>query len=342
MHLPAPRGPLSDRVVTALRRDSDPFRGRALDLGAYLPASDGLRDEDFQLALWVLYELHYRGFDGVDDRAEWDPELLRGRAELETVLERDLRAATADLLATVGDEDGDVAEQIRQLIDAADGPDVPRFVQREATRDQFVDLMVQRSIYTLKESDPSSFVLPRVDGSVKVALAELQYDEYGGGRPERLHAALFAKAMEACGLESEYGFYIDHATAPTLALNNTASFLCLHRRLRGAALGHLAAFEATSTLPCRKIASGIQRLGLGEAVWDYFDEHVEADAVHEEVALRSICAAAVAAEPALRSDVLFGAAACLVIDAVVAEDMLTRWRPEPLEAAAAMSHQVSA
>ena len=333
MHLPAPRGPLSDRVISALRGDTDGIRGRELDVEALLPPSDALRDEDFQLALWVLYELHYRGFDDVDDRSEWDPELLRARGRLETVLERDLRAATRGLLATVGDEDGDVVEQIRELIEAADGPDVPRFVQREATREQFVDLMVQRSIYTLKESDPSSFVLPRVDGPVKVALAELQYDEYGGGRPDRLHAALFAKAMEACGLDSTYGCYIDHATASTLALNNTASFLCLHRRLRGAALGHLAAFEATSTLPCRKIASGIQRLDLGEAVWDYFDEHVEADAVHEEVALRSICAAAVAAEPALRSDVLFGAAACLAIDIVVAEEMLVRWRPNTHETA---------
>jgi hypothetical protein len=289
--------------------------------------TDPLRHEDFQLALWVLYELHYRGFDGVDDRWEWDPDVLRVRAELERVLELALRGATRGLLAVVADDDADVVDEIRRLIDAAGGPDVPRFVQRAATREQLLDLLVQRSIYTLKESDPSSFVLPRVDGAVKAALAELQYDEYGGGRPDRLHATLFARALEACGLSSDYGFYIDRATATTLALNNTASFLCLHRRLRGAALGHLAAFEATSTLPCRKIASGIERLGLGDAVWDYFDEHVEADAVHEEVALRSICAAAVAAEPALRDDVLFGAAACLTIDTLAAEETMARWQP---------------
>ena len=341
MHLPASRGPLSNRVITALRAGVGARRGRDLDMRADLAVSDPLRDEDFQLALWVLYELHFRGFGDVDERCEWEPGLLRGRAQLEAVFEQALRDATEDLLATVPGDDVGVVDQIRWLIDAADGPDIPRFVQREATREQFLELMVQRSIYTLKESDPSSFLLPRVDGPVKVALAELQYDEYGGGRPDRLHSALFAKALEACGLESEYGFYIDQATATTLALNNTASLLCLHRRLRGAALGHLAAFEATSTLPCRKIASGIQRLGLGEAVWDYFDEHVEADAVHEEVALRSICAAAVAAEPTLRAGVLFGAAACLMIDTVVAEEMFIRWRPE-LREAAYLSQQESA
>jgi Iron-containing redox enzyme len=340
LHLPVPRGPLSDQVIAALRHGTV-GRGRELKLRTELRASDPIGDADFQLALWVLYELHYRGFEDVDERREWDPELLRARAELEEVFERALRVATAGLLATVPDDDAAVVEQIRMLIDAAVGPDIPRFVQREATREQFLDLMVQRSIYTLKESDPSSFVLPRLDGPVKVALAELQYDEYGGGRAERLHAALFAKALEGCGLESGYGFYIDQATATTLALNNTSSLLCLHRRLRGAALGHLAAFEATSTLPCRKVASGIQRLGLGEAVWDYFDEHVEADAVHEEVALRSICAAAVAAEPALRADVLFGAAACLAIDVLVAEETMDRWQLEH-RAPADPSQKVSA
>ena len=35
-----------------------------------------MTDEDLQLTLAICYELHYRGFDGVDDAWEWDPELL--------------------------------------------------------------------------------------------------------------------------------------------------------------------------------------------------------------------------------------------------------------------------
>ncbi len=236
MLLPDPRGPISERIVTALRESAPGSHDVHLEVVANLPSRDSLRDDDLQLALWVLYELHYRGFDDVDDACEWDPEMLRARAVLEDVFEADLRATTDGLLHQV-DPDGDVVDEIRRLIDEVTGPDVSRFVQREASREQFLELMVQRSIYTLKESDPSSFVLPRLDGAAKVALAELQYDEYGGGRPERLHATLFARAMEACGLESEYGFYVDRATATTLAVNNTASLLCLHRRLRGAASG---------------------------------------------------------------------------------------------------------
>ena len=48
----------------------------------------------------------------------------------------------------------------------------------------------------------------------KAALVEIQADEYGGGRAERIHAQLFADAMDALGLDSRYGAYLDrHARA---------------------------------------------------------------------------------------------------------------------------------
>ncbi|MFI5428843.1 hypothetical protein [Aeromicrobium sp. UC242_57] len=30
-------------------------------------------DLDLHICLWALYELHYRGFDDVDDHLEWQP-----------------------------------------------------------------------------------------------------------------------------------------------------------------------------------------------------------------------------------------------------------------------------
>ena len=321
MRLPTPRGPLSELVVRSLATGSP-----VAATGNPGPVGDPLSDEDLHLALWVLYELHYRGFDGVDAAREWDPDLLAVRRSLETVFEEAVRAHTRTTVEAAREQSEDVVEQIRHVIELDDGPDLATFIHRQATVEQLRDVLVQRSLYTLKESDPTSFVLPRVDGPVKVALAELQYDEYGGGRADRLHAGLFARALEGCGLDATYGGYVDRAHGTTLAVNNAMSLFGLHRRLRGAALGHLATFESTSTMPCRRIAAGIRRLELDDAVWDYFDEHVEADAVHEEVALRSICGRAVADEPALRDDVLLGAATCLALDAAAAEDLLARWQ----------------
>ncbi|MET0999910.1 MAG: iron-containing redox enzyme family protein, partial [Marmoricola sp.] len=186
----------------------------------------------------------------------------------------------------------------------------------------------ERSVQQLKESDAQSFVLPRLDGSAKAALAELQYDEYGGGRPERLHATLYADALEAAGLDRTYGAYINDVSALSLACTNVMTMFGLNRRLRGAAMGHLAAFEASSSVPCRKIAGGLARVGLPDVVAEYFHEHVEADAVHEHVASSDICGAMVAEDPSLREDVLFGAAACLHLDSLAGAELLDRWTTE--------------
>ena len=58
--------------------------------------------------------------------------------------------------------------------------------------------------------------------------------------------------MEALGLDARYGAYLEHIPAITLATVNLMSMLGLHRRRRGAIVGHLALFEMTSSLPNRR------------------------------------------------------------------------------------------
>ena len=147
---------------------------------------------------------------------------------------------------------------------------------------------------------------------------ELMYDEYGAGDPNRLHSHLFARGMEAAGLRAEYGAYVDEAPAEILEQNNAMTLFGLHRRWRGAALGHLAAFEATSSLPSRRMAQGLERLGFAPELVEYYTEHVEADAVHEQLAVRTICGSLVEAEPTLADDVFFGAFTCLDLEDRVA------------------------
>jgi hypothetical protein len=326
MQLPETRGPLSAGVIDALAGCAALDVDRLLERVRTLPDdTDLLTDGDLHLALWVLYELHYGGFDGVDPDLEWDPDLLRVRAALEMPFEAELRRRAAPHVGRVLTADGDLAERLFELSGSFEGPSVARFVHREATLEQFAEFMVHRSIYQLKESDPHSWVIPRITGKPKAALVELQYDEYGGGRPERLHATMFGDSMEGTGLDRTYGAYIDRVPGYTLANNNVMSLLGLHRRLRGAAMGHLGAYEATSSIPCRKYAGGVRRLGLPEVVAAYFDEHVEADAVHEQLAFRDICAGLVESGQADEEDVVLGAVACLLMDAVVGERMLGSW-----------------
>ena len=327
MHLPRERGPLSSAVLAALSGDDALDPTALVERVAALPDDvDVLVDDDFHLALWSLYELHYRGFDGVDDDWEWDPDLLRVRNALEERLLAEYRFATSEWVRASLEASGDVPTRLFAITEMVPGAPLSSYMQREATPDQFVEYLQHKSIYHLKESDPQSFVLPRLTGRPKVALAELQYDEYGGGRPEQLHQALFAAGLDAMGLSSEYGAYIDLVPGATLAVTNVMNLFALRRSLAAAAMGHLGAFEATSSEPCRRVAGGCRRLGLSDVVASYFDEHIEADAVHEQLAFRDICGGIVAERPELLEDVFFGAAAYLFSEGLAGSAMLEAWR----------------
>ncbi|KAA1425810.1 iron-containing redox enzyme family protein [Nocardioides antri] len=326
MTLPTPCGTLSESVVSGLTASAG---RRSFPTDSDVRAvTDPVHDRDFQLALWVLYELHHRGLAGVDDTLEWDPDLLGARRRLETVFETAVRdlVELPDPMPTTSSE---VATELRRMTISGTEPELPAFLAREASHDQFLDYLAERAVYHLRESDAQCFLLPRIGGGAKTALAEILYDEFGAGRPDRLHADIFARALADLGMPTGLASYVDDADALTLASVNVTTLFNLHRRLRGAAAGHLAAFEATSSIPCRLIADGAERLALPASVVDYYVEHVEADSVHEQVAITGLCGNLVDAEPDLAADVILGAAACLTIDTLAADRLLARLREQP-------------
>jgi hypothetical protein len=140
-----------------------------------------------------------------------------------------------------------------------------------------------------------------------------------------MHQTLFARSMRSLDLDDRPNRYLDVVPAVALANVNAVSMFALHRRLRGALCGHLAAFEMTSSLPAKRYVAGLQRLGLGEETWLFFDEHVEADAVHEQIAANDLCGGLLDDEPDLAADVLLGASVCHSLDARVADHVLSAW-----------------
>ena len=330
--VPRPRGPVSEALLAALAggtpdaEDLDPVRV-ALD-AAGIDGPDSVAvvlTEDLQLALFVLYELHYRGVEGVDDAWEWHPGLLALRARIEAPFEAALRERAPQPACTATDASG-VAARLFQLAAEDDGPSLSRYVAKKADAAQARELLALKSVYQLKEADPHTWAIPRLSGIPKAALVEIQADEYGGGQPGRMHAELFARAMRGLGLDDAYGRYVDAVPAVSLVSVNAMSLLGLHRRLRGAIVGHLAAFEMTSSIPSRLYGNGFRRLGHDEGTTWYFDEHVEADAVHEQIAGRDLAGRLAEQEPALRDDILWGAALCLAVEGDVAAHALERWQ----------------
>jgi heme oxygenase-like protein len=319
--VPSPRGALSVTILDAL---AHPAGTRIGPLDVARP-DDVLGDDDLHLALYCCYELHYRGLDGVDERWEWDPGLLALRARLEAIFEDGLHEALAGWTPPPADATTmDLA--LRAIADADDGPSLSRHLETLGTLEQFREFVMHRSAYQLKEADPHSWAIPRLDGPPKAALVEVQADEYGGGDPARVHAQLFADTMAELELDNTYGAYVDRLPGATLATVNLMSMFGLHRRQRGAIVGHLALFEMTSSIPNRRYATALRRLGVRTArATAFFDEHVTADAIHENVAAVDLAGGLVRREPQLTADILFGARALVELEARWATMLLDAW-----------------
>jgi hypothetical protein len=310
--LPPDRGPLS-AALTAYLRGTGPLP-RPEDTEGADPYGD-----DLQLALYLCYELHYRGFAGVAPQTEWDPALLGLRAALE---HRFLSALRAD--TPVHDSLDDALAAL--LVEPAEGTGVTHFLCAEGELWQLREYAAQRSLYHLKEADPHAWVLPRLWGRAKAAMAAVEYDEFGGGRAERVHARLFADLMRDLGLDPAYGRYLDAARAEMLAVVNLMSLFGLHRELRGALVGHFAEVEITSSPGSRRLAEAMRRTGAGPAAEFFYDEHVEADAVHEQVVRHEVIAGLLDEEPELAADVAFGIDATEYLEDRLGRRLLADWR----------------
>ncbi|HVT64751.1 MAG TPA: iron-containing redox enzyme family protein [Mycobacteriales bacterium] len=313
--LPPPRGPISEWVAETLSRPP----------GRCAPVPDAEDDpvtgDDSALALYLLYELHYRGIAGVDDEWEWAPMLLAGRAELERrFLDRVLREVP------MRDEVDDIAAALRELTTGGGGPALSTFCEHDASWEQIKEVCIHRSAWQLKEADPHTWALPRLGGRPKAALAEIQQGEYGDGVERDVHQHLYALTLSLLGLDTRYGFYLSQTPGVTLATVNLASLFGLHRTYVPALIGHLAGFEMSSVAPMSAYSAALRRLDAPQAACHFFDVHVVADAHHAQVAADGLAGGLVAQQPAAAPMVLWGAEVLMWSERQFATYVMEAWR----------------
>ena len=313
--LPSPRGPLSDVVISAFQREPGTLGATPSVAGV-----DAMSDDDFSMALYLCYEVHYRGM--TDNDWEWDLDLLKFRAELERAFENRLRDEVEPVMA---ESPFEVASALDQVIQASSGPSLSTYLLRTGTLNQFREFAIHRSAYQLKEADPHTFGIPRLTGEAKAAMVEIQYDEYGSGDAAGMHSTLFGNTMRALDLDSVCGSYIGVLPGVTLATVNLVSMFALHRRWRGALVGHLAVFEMTSVEPMRRYSQTLERLGIDSLGRRFYDVHVTADERHGLIARDRMVAELVHAEPELAPDLLFGASALLMLEQRFSTHLLDAW-----------------
>jgi hypothetical protein len=311
--LPAPRGPLSEHLLQVLVTEPGPVGGLGSHVRRAVAAGLSVsHDEDVQLSLTLLYELH-RGLPGVDERWEASPDLVHARGLIEAEFERELRGAVREQLGLPSAPD-DVPAALFALVQTDDSPTVSEYLARRGTPEQFREFLIHQ---TLTGRDPHSWAIPRLSGPAKAALLAIQAGQYG--RPGMLTSAM--RALEIDEREAT----LDALPAATLARLNAATLFGLHRRLLGATVGHLAALQLASALANARAARGVQRLGLPAAVSRLFDEQGLTDALHEQAAARDLAGRLVQDDPRLVVEVFFGAAVALHTEANLAKHLLGSW-----------------
>ena len=119
-----------------------------------------LSDDDLQLALYLCFELHYRSFPGVDPAWEWDPGLLAMRAVLEQAFFEAWRPSS-----------GPASRWTRHTSVTCCFASSPKTMESRSPGtsrsrrgiEEFREFVVHRSLYQLKEADPHSWAIPRLD-----------------------------------------------------------------------------------------------------------------------------------------------------------------------------------
>ena len=252
---------------------------------------------------------------------EWNPALLHLRGRLEEVFLAAVRHDVGEIAQNATAE----TEMAALSVEPIDGEGPSYFLRDKGDWEQMREYFVHRSLYHLKEGDPHAWAIPRLTGQAKASFVAVEFDEYGGGRGERVHQHLFAELMDAAELDSTYLGYLDDVSADALASVNLMSLFGLHRELRGAAVGHFASTEITSSPGSRRLMEALERMGAPEPCVAFYREHVVADAVHEQVVRTDVVGDLVAREPQLDRDVVFGIRARDVVEDRLAAHLMECW-----------------
>ncbi len=313
--IPWPRGPLSAAVINALSRAPGNF-GKLPEIDV----DDTLTDDDLHLALYLCYEVHYRDLTPHD--WEWDTDLLRFRAELEDAF---IARLTEEVASHHSRSPFDVTTALDQLLTSAPRSSVSTHFDSGGTLDQMREFCVHKSASHLREGDPQAFAIPRLSGDAKAALIEIQYENVAAELARRTHASMFATTMEYLGLDPSYGSYVEMLPGVTLAGVNLVSMFALHRKWRAALVGQVAIREMTSVEPMRSYGRALDRFGIGTSGRSFFDAYAGVDVRHLEEARARMVSSLLNTEPEMGAQILFGAAAMLLLDEHFTQHVLRAW-----------------
>lgn len=294
--IPWSRGPLSAAVIDALQRAPGSFR-----MSGRVEVHDALRDDDFQLALYLSYEVRYRDFLGAD--WEWDADLLAFRSQLEQVFVARLRE---EVTRRYPRQTPQVDDAIDHLIFTSTARSLLQHFVVAGDVDQLRELFVHRSA-SYSHDGTSEHDDRRSRGGANA-------------RPDS-----FAATLISLGLDPSLGSYVEMLPGVTLAMANLHSMFEVHHRWRGALVGQLAVQEMTAGGRAEKWGDALDRFGVVHSGAGHPSGDADLDARYAALARDHLVSGLLGADPELVGDVLFGAGATLMLDQNFCDHLLSAW-----------------
>ena len=194
----------------------------------------------------------------------------------------------------------DTADWLEQLA-LGDHPDEDgswgEYVSQTASLDAMKRIVLQRSLFFLREPDPWIYAVPTLAGIAKAGLIDLLLDEYGWGKLDHMHSSVYARVMKALKLKTARDHYEKQTSWQYLATLNHQWMCALDPRLSRRLVGTIYLTEADSPGAMTNYLAAWDRLGIDDTnVAEFYDLHVHADENHRDVALHEVAMPVIEAE----------------------------------------------
>lgn len=150
------------------------------------------------------------------------------------------------------------------------------WLAEHATRHQLRLFLAQEAAGEAGFEDLLAYTLVKLPEQAKLECARNFWDEMGRGRAAGMHGPMLARMVSDLNLHPA----IDDTVWESLALSNTMVGLATTRRYAYQAIGALGVIELTAPERARKVALGMQRLGLDGHTRAYFELHAVLDVAH--------------------------------------------------------------
>lgn len=206
-----------------------------------------------------------------------------------------LRTEVAEMAASAPTGGEEFAQWFEALALIGPGQQHPLFdwLAQKATMVQMRWFLTQEVAGEAGFEDLVALTQVKLPVQAKLECARNYWDEMGHGRESGMHGPMLERMVRELDLQPT----IDTTVWESLALGNTMLAMAMTRRYTYHALGALGVIELTAPGRVKKVADGMNRLGMNSHMRAYFNLHAVLDISHSRAWIKEIIGPLVEADP---------------------------------------------